>query len=122
MQQPSAGFSVKRVYAAPDPDDGYRVLVDRLWPRGVSKQQAGIDEWCKDVTPSAGLRRWFHADPDHREAEFARKYGAELADDEHRRGLVRLRELAAAGPVTLVTAVKDPAHSHVTVLLERLRE
>ncbi|MBU3063088.1 DUF488 family protein [Nocardia sp. NEAU-G5] len=120
-QQPAVGFRVKRVYDEPDPEDGYRVLVDRLWPRGVSKQRARIDEWMKAVTPSEDLRRWFHADPDHRAAEFARKYGAELADDEHQEALARLRELGEAGPVTLVTAVRDPIHSHVTVLLEQLR-
>lgn len=110
-------FAVKRVYDAPDPDDGRRVLVDRLWPRGISKQQAHIDEWLKEVTPSNDLRRWFHADPQQRGAEFADRYRTELEDSEHRQGLEHLRELRAAGPVTLVTAVKDPAHSHIPVLL-----
>lgn len=121
-QQPSESFAVKRVYDAPDPDDGRRILVDRLWPRGVSKQQAHIDEWLKTVTPSDDLRRWFHADPDHRDAEFARKYRGELQDEEHQQGLEHLRELGASGPVTLVTAVKDLAHSHIPVLLEQFGE
>ncbi|WP_280268518.1 DUF488 domain-containing protein [Nocardia wallacei] len=120
-QQPKSGFRVKRVYDPAEASDGTRVLVDRLWPRGVSKQKAHIDEWAKDVTPSDDLRRWFHADPEHREAEFRRKYRAELAAEAPRRGLAQLRELAAQGPVTLVTAVRDPQHSQVAVLLEQLQ-
>ncbi|MQY19785.1 hypothetical protein NRB20_28800 [Nocardia sp. RB20] len=115
-------FAVKRVYDTPDPDDGRRVLVDRLWPRGISKQRAHIDEWLKDVTPSTDLRRWFHADPQHRGAEFASRYRSELEDDAHRQGLEQLRELRASGPVTLVTAVKDLAHSHIPVLLAQFGE
>ncbi|WP_067681891.1 DUF488 domain-containing protein [Nocardia miyunensis] len=121
-QQPSASFAVKRVYDAPDPYDGRRVLVDRLWPRGISKQQAHIDEWLKAITPTNDLRRWFHADPQHRAAEFASRYRDELHDEEHRQAIEHLRELRASGPVTLVTAVKDPAHSHIPVLLEQFGE
>ncbi|MBF6330906.1 DUF488 domain-containing protein [Nocardia transvalensis] len=121
-QQPTPDFRVKRVYDEPDAADGTRVLVDRLWPRGISKQQAHIDEWARDVAPSTELRKWFHADLDGRQAEFARRYRAELADEPHRQALARLRELAAAGPVTLVTAVKDPMRSQVPVLLEQLRD
>ncbi|WP_280365550.1 DUF488 domain-containing protein [Nocardia wallacei] len=119
-QQPAGGFRVQRVYDPPEDSDGARVLVDRLWPRGISKQQARIDEWAKNVTPSNELRRWFHADPQSREAEFRDCYLAELAADEAQRGLARLRELVAGGRVTLVTAVRDPAHSHVSILLELL--
>ncbi|WP_216901791.1 DUF488 domain-containing protein [Nocardia alni] len=115
-------FEVKRVYDRPEDVDGRRVLVDRLWPRGVGKQQARIDDWMKAVAPSAELRRWFHADPGERRAEFARRYRDELADDEHRQALDQLRELADVGHVTLITAVKDIAHSHIPVLLERLRD
>ncbi|WP_460717383.1 DUF488 domain-containing protein [Nocardia heshunensis] len=115
-------YRVKRVYEAPDADDGRRVLVDRLWPRGISKQAAEIDEWAKDVTPTTELRTWFHADPLTRRAEFERRYRIELADDEHREGLARLRQEAAEGPLTLVTATKDPEHSHLPVLLDELRE
>ena len=114
-------FRVRRVYEPPEPGDGVRVLVDRLWPRGVSKQQAAVDEWLKDVTPSAGLRAWYHQDRG-RFAGFARRYRAELADPEHRAAVGRLHELAAAGgPVTLVTSVREVEHSHLPILLEHLR-
>ncbi|WP_245568783.1 DUF488 domain-containing protein [Nocardia concava] len=119
-QQPR--YRVKRVYDAPDAEDGRRVLVDRLWPRGISKQAAGIDEWAKEVTPSNELRKWYHADPQTRRAEFERRYRIELGDEGAREGLARLRKEAAEGPLTLVTATKEPEHSHVPVLLDELRE
>ncbi|WP_024800058.1 DUF488 domain-containing protein [Nocardia sp. BMG51109] len=119
-RQRRSGFRVKRVYEEPEDSDGTRVLVDRLWPRGISKQQAHIDEWIRDVTPSNELRRWFHADPQHRQAEFRRKYLDELSAESPQRGLADLRELAGREAVTLVTAVRDPQHSHVSVLLELL--
>ncbi|MET8798231.1 DUF488 family protein [Nocardia sp. NPDC004568] len=118
---PPPGFQVKRVYEAPAVEDGYRVLVDRLWPRGLAKAAAGIDEWAKEITPSTELRRWFHEDPDGRRAEFADRYRAELAEPAARESLRRLRERAGSSPpVTLVTAVKEPGHSHVPVLAEQL--
>lgn len=121
---PSApGFRIKRAYDPPEPDDGYRVLVDRLWPRGVAKTEARIDEWPREVTPSADLRRWFHQDPESRRAEFTERYRDELAAPAARETLDRLRGLARdRPPVTLVTAVKDPAHSHVPVLVAQLCE
>ncbi|UGT38733.1 DUF488 family protein [Nocardia yamanashiensis] len=115
-------YRVKRVYDEAEAADGLRVLVDRLWPRGVSKETAHIDEWAKAVTPSGELRKWYHADPQTRRAEFERKYRSELAADDAREGLARLREQAAAGPLTLITATKDPEHSHVPVLLAELGE
>lgn len=119
-QQPR--YRVKRVYDDPDTADGRRVLVDRLWPRGISKQQAAIDEWAKDVTPSNELRKWYHAAPETRRAEFERKYRIELGADAAREGLAHLRAEAQEGPLTLVTATKDPEHSHVPVLLDELGE
>lgn len=110
---------VRRVYDSPEPDDGTRVLVDRLWPRGLSKAVARIDEWPKGLTPSAELRRWYHAGEGSYE-EFARRYEAELDAPEAARLLERVRELAAAGPVTLLTAVKEPEGSHAGVLLRLL--
>ncbi|MRH86627.1 DUF488 family protein [Nocardia sp. SYP-A9097] len=119
-QQPR--YRVKRVYDAPAADDGRRVLVDRLWPRGISKQQAAIDEWAKEVTPSNELRKWYHADPQARRAEFETRYRLELAADAPQEALARLRRAAADEPLTLVTAVKEPELSHVPVLLGELDE
>ncbi|MEU8894988.1 DUF488 family protein [Nocardia sp. NPDC048505] len=115
------GFQTKRAYDAPEPSDGYRVLVDRLWPRGVSKEHAEIDEWAKDVTPSNELRTWFHHDPGANFAEFTARYEAELAGDARQESLRALRKRAEHERVTLVTATKDPEHSHVSVLLRSLR-
>ncbi|KDN81746.1 hypothetical protein KCH_64660 [Kitasatospora cheerisanensis KCTC 2395] len=108
---------VERVYEAPD--GGVRVLVDRLWPRGLKKEDAQLDRWAKEVAPSAELRRWFHG-PQGEYEEFARRYRAELDDPEVQDELAELRELAESGELVLLTAVKEPSHSHVTVLLERL--
>lgn len=94
--------------------DGLRVLVDRLWPRGLSKEAAGVDDWAKDVAPSTELRKWFHGGGSAE--EFRERYRAELGAQEAVVELARLRGLAAAGPVTLLTAVKDPAASHAAVL------
>lgn len=106
---------VRRVYDPPEPDDGRRVLVDRLWPRGLSKQRAHLDEWCKQVAPSTDLRRWYGHDPE-RFAEFARRYRAELAEPERAVALDGLRGLAARGPLTLLTATKRSDLSEAEVL------
>ncbi|HEY5833348.1 DUF488 domain-containing protein [Streptomyces sp.] len=119
MAPSPAGFRVRRVYDPPEPADGVRVLADRLWPRGLSKERAAIDEWPKELTPTGELRAFHHAHPE-RQAEFEQRYQAELSAPEHADAVRRLRELAAAGPVTLLTAVKDPDRSHVRVLLARL--
>ncbi|MHC0431755.1 DUF488 domain-containing protein [Streptomyces sp. O3] len=111
---------VRRVYDPPRPDDGARVLVDRLWPRGVAKADAHVDLWPKEVTPSTELRRWFHG-PEGTYDLFRRRYEAELTAPDAAAALERLRELAATGPLTLLTAVKDPAHSHTAVLVDHLR-
>jgi uncharacterized protein YeaO (DUF488 family) len=116
----AGGFRVKRVYDEPSPQDGVRVLVDRLWPRGISKERAQLDEWAKDAAPSDGLRRWFHAAPVDGRDEFAERYAAELAGPEQQQRLEELRAQAAEQIVTLVTAAKDLEHSHISVLLEHL--
>lgn len=108
-----------RVYDAPGPDDGTRVLVDRLWPRGLSKEKARVEVWLKDVAPSGGLREWYGHDPAKRE-EFVRRYRAELAQDDHAEALTRLRSLLEEGPVTLVTATRDLSLSQAKVLADLL--
>ncbi|MGC0333930.1 uncharacterized protein YeaO (DUF488 family) [Streptomyces sp. SAI-170] len=110
---------VRRIYEPPEPDDGVRVLVDRLWPRGVSKDAARVDEWPKGLTPSTELRRWYHAGEGSYE-EFARRYEAELAAPEAAELLDGVRESAERGPVTLLTASKEPEHSHAAVLARLL--
>jgi uncharacterized protein YeaO (DUF488 family) len=107
---------VRRAYEEPAPDDGRRVLVDRLWPRGLAKADAAVDEWLQAVAPSAELRTWYGHEPD-RFAEFARRYQAELRGAE---ALGHLRDLAGAGPLTLLTATRDLEHAHTAVLAEIL--
>ena len=108
---------VRRVYEPPEPDDGVRVLVDRLWPRGLSKDAAQVDEWPKALTPSTELRRWYHAqEADGSYEEFRRRYEAELAAPEAAELLGALRELAAKGAVTLLSATKSLERSHASVL------
>ncbi|MEU6548135.1 DUF488 family protein [Streptomyces sp. NPDC046859] len=110
---------VRRVYEPPEPGDGVRVLVDRLWPRGLSKDAARVDEWPKGLTPSTGLRRWYHAGEGSYE-EFAGRYEAELAAPEAAGLLARLRETAGEADVTLLTASKTPETSHAAVLARLL--
>lgn len=116
-------FSVRRAYDSPDPADAgsTRVLVDRLWPRGLSKERAHLDEWVKDAAPSSELRSWFHKDAARYE-EFATRYEHELSEPPHKQAVDHLRQLAEEQPVTLVTSVKDVDHSHVPTLLRHLRE
>lgn len=116
-----AVFDARRVYDDPHPSDGRRVLVDRLWPRGLTKERARVDEWDKDLAPSNELRTWFHQAPEARFEEFARRYEKELDDPRRRERLRQLHDEAVHGPVTLVTGVKDVDRSHVPVLLARLR-
>lgn len=105
--------ALKRAYLPAAADDGRRVLVDRLWPRGVSKAQARLDEWMKDIAPSTGLRKWFGHAP-ARWDEFRRRYRDELR--EQRPLLRELRRQARKGPITLVYAAKDEAHNEAVVL------
>jgi uncharacterized protein YeaO (DUF488 family) len=110
---------IKRAYEPATPGDGYRVLIDRLWPRGVTKQQARIDEWARELAPSDQLRRWFAHDPAKFD-EFARRYRDELAA--HRDALDKLRARAGAGTVTIVFGARDAAHSNAAVLAAVLRD
>ena len=114
---------IKRAYEEASTDDGCRVLVDRLWPRGVSKERAKLDEWLKEVAPSPSLRTWWKHDPERME-EFALRYRAELDSvDETKAAVVELRALAAASSVTtLVYGAKDPHVNHARVLAEYLEE
>jgi uncharacterized protein YeaO (DUF488 family) len=108
-----------RVYDDPGPKDGTRVLVDRLWPRGLSKDRAHVDVWLKEVAPSKELRTWYQHDPAKHE-EFVRRYAAELADDDHAEALAQLRDLTRRGPLTLLTATKDLAISQAAALADFL--
>lgn len=108
---------IKRMYAPPHPDDGYRVLVDRLWPRGVSKRQARLDDWMKDIAPSDGLRKWFGHRRDRWE-EFRRAYLEELEACPEQ--LAALQAMAQKGDVTLLFAAKDETHNNAVVIREWL--
>jgi uncharacterized protein YeaO (DUF488 family) len=109
---------LKRAYDAASPSDGYRVLIDRLWPRGVSKQKAKLDEWEKELAPSTELREWFGHKPD-RFAEFRRRYIGELRQARPR--LTELRRRARKGTLTLVYSAHDSEHNDAVVLAEVLR-
>ena len=113
----AANVKLKRAYEPADKEDGTRVLVDRLWPRGVSKAKAALNQWMKEIAPSNELRKWFGHDP-ARWDEFRRRYKAELAQ---KRELVgQLRQLAGRGPLTLVYSAHDEAHTQAVVLRETL--
>ena len=108
---------LKRAYEPPSHSDGKRILVDRLWPRGVKKAEAAIDDWLKDLSPSTELRKWFGHDP-ARWDEFQRRFASEL--QRHQDEQNRLREMARHGPVTLVYAARDEAHNDAVVLRDVL--
>jgi len=110
-------IKLKRIYEKPSDDDGYRILVDRLWPRGVSKAEAKLDEWDKEIAPSTELRKWF----DHKEerfAEFSKRYREELKDKG--KELDQLREIAKKQTLTLLYAAKNPEMNQAVVLKEEL--
>ena len=112
---------VRRVYDAPSPADGARVLVDRIWPRGLRKDAAHLTEWAKDAAPSTELRQWYGHDPD-KFGEFRRRYLDELSGRVQRAELGKLRALAATGPVTLLTATRAVDISQAAVLAQVLRQ
>ncbi len=115
-----ARVGLRRVYDPPVPTDGRRVLVDRLWPRGLAKEAAAVDEWLKAVAPSDELRRWYGHQPE-KFSTFRQRYAEELRSPERSGALDHLRRLAEAGPLTLLTATRDIEHSQAAVLAERLR-
>lgn len=120
MKKPSAPakrLRLKRVYEPAAPGDGVRVLVDRLWPRGLTKKKAAVDHWIKDVAPSADLRKWFGHDPD-RWSEFKRRYRSELR--QHKDLLADIRKLTQQRTVTLVYGARDKEHNDAVVLREVL--
>lgn len=109
--------NIKRVYDAPDKSDGYRVLVDRVWPRGMTKEKVDVDMWLKEIAPSTALRKWFGHDPG-KWAEFKKRYKQELNKNEE--FVQELKEQAKGRKVTLVYSAKDEAHNQAVVLKEWL--
>ena len=117
MSRVSTNVRIKRAYEPAAEEDGTRILVDRLWPRGVSKQEARLDQWNRELAPSPELRRWF-GHKISRWDEFSRRYRLELA--RHAQALGELRRRAQEGPVTLIYAAKDTHHNHAIVLKHAL--
>jgi uncharacterized protein YeaO (DUF488 family) len=111
---------VRRAYDEPTGEDGARVLVDRIWPRGLSKEKAGLDEWYRVVAPSTALRTWYGHAPERFE-EFGRRYRAELEEPERAQALEHLRDLARHGTLTLLTATKRADISEAVVLADLLQ-
>lgn len=116
----SAGnVRTKRIYEAPSRGDGYRVLIDHVWPRGVSRERARLDEWPRELAPSDELRKWFDHVPT-RFAKFRARYRRELAA--HTEALAELRRRAASQPLTILYAARDQEHNNAVVLAELLRD
>ena len=117
MRIPAGNVRLKRAYAEPAVEDGTRILVDRLWPRGLSKARVALDQWMKEIAPSPELRKWFGHDPARWE-EFQRRYSKELRQKTTL--LAELRALARRGPVSLVYSAHDEVHNDALVLRSRL--
>ena len=114
-------YRLARIYGFQAAPDEAAVFLDRLYPRGIRKETMNQFVWLKDLTPSAALREWYHQDPDSRFAEFARRYRAELAAPERQAALEELRRIHAGHPATvLLSAVKNPEHSHLSILRDHL--
>ena len=111
-------LAVRRIYEPPAPDDGQRVLVDRIWPRGISKEDAALTLWLKDIAPSDELRKWFGHEP-ARWAEFRKRYAVEL--DGNGEAVAQLRGLLGKGKVTLLYGAHDEAHNNAVALAGYLR-
>ncbi|HEY7059958.1 MAG TPA: DUF488 family protein [Chloroflexota bacterium] len=112
---------IRRIYEPPAPDDGYRVLIDGIWPRGVRKDAARLDEWARELAVSTPLRRWFGHDPAKWD-EFRKRYRAELAAPERQAALAALARRAKDGTVTILYGAHDTEHNNAVVLAEALRE
>jgi uncharacterized protein YeaO (DUF488 family) len=115
LEEEMKSFRVKRVYDPPSDDDGARILVDRLWPRGISKEKARIDLWLRDISPSDALRKRFHAKPAEW-SKFRAAYAAELEQAAAQSALAELRRCLKSGPVTLLYAARDEAHNNAVAL------
>jgi uncharacterized protein YeaO (DUF488 family) len=115
----SVDVRVKRIYEPAEAGDGYRVLVDRLWPRGVSRERAHLDQWARELAPSDELRRWFGHEP-ARFNEFRSRYLTELKD--HAEEVAELRQRARSGPLTMLYAARDEQHNEAVVLAELVRK
>ena len=112
-------LKIKRIYEDPSEDDGYRILVDRIWPRGVSKEDAKLDDWNKEIAPSEKLRKWFNHDPDKFD-EFAKRYRDELATKKE--ALTEIQEKTKSRMVTLLYGAKDIVHNQAVVLQDILKK
>jgi uncharacterized protein YeaO (DUF488 family) len=110
-------IAIKRIYEPASPDDGRRILVDRLWPRGLSKERAGADLWLKDIAPSSGLRKWFGHDPE-KWTEFQNRYRAEL--DSNEEAVKTLKQAVGKGKATLLYGAHDERNNHAVVLRDML--
>jgi uncharacterized protein YeaO (DUF488 family) len=121
MASNKSAIQMKRVYDEPEPGDGTRILVDRLWPRGLSKEQAKIDVWLKDIAPSNELRKWFGHDPE-KFAQFRLRYAQELGANPAQEALQKLRDMTKKGAVTLLYAAHDTEHSNAIVLRDILMQ
>ncbi len=119
MATQKLSVALKRAYDEPSASDGTRVLVERLWPRGISKERAHIDLWLKDVAPSTELRKWFNHDP-QKFQEFRRRYETELTSEAAQAALAKLREIAKQGQLTLILASRDTDHSNAAILQDLL--
>ena len=119
MTSQELSIALKRVYDEPSATDGTRVLVERLWPRGISRERAEIDLWLKDVAPSTELRKWYGHDA-QKFQEFRRRYETELTSKVAQEALAKLREIAKQGKLTLIFASRDTAHSNAVILQDLL--
>jgi len=115
----SYSITIKRVYEAPEESDGYRILIDRLWPRGIKKESANLTEWLKDIAPSNELRKWFNHEPE-KFVEFSKRYREELK--QHTEDLKRIAKLVQSQKVTLLFGAKNETQNQAVVVQQVLKE